>query len=236
MILKILSSVKSFVLPARCLACSELVEEDNSLCSNCFSKLTFISFPYCKICGSPFEFIVDEEYECGKCIANPPKYELARSLFKFDISSKKLIHRFKYNDQTSSAKLFARLLFLRYKNDLQDIDLIVPVPMNRIKRIFRQYNPPQILGKQLSRLCGVKQIPDLLIKSKWTKAQTTLSQKRRKDNLKGSLYFNEKYNIKGKVILLVDDVRTTGVTSNSCSSILKNYGAKKVKLITIGAT
>lgn len=231
-----LSSVIDFILPHRCISCSELTEQGDGLCATCFSKLNFISSPYCKICGFPFEFDIEEKYECGKCISNPPKYDLARSLFNFDPYSKKLIHGFKYNDQTSNARLFSKLLFSRYKDDFNDIDMIVPVPMNRFKRIFRNYNPPQILGKQLEKLIGRKQVPDLLIKSKWTKPQTSLSQSQRKENLSGSLQINKRYNIKNKIILLVDDVRTTGVTSNTCSSILKRAGAKSVKLITIGAT
>lgn len=232
----VLSSITNFILPHRCISCSELTEQGDGLCARCFGKLNFISSPYCKICGFPFEFDMEEKYECGKCISEPPKYDLARSLFNFDPYSKKLIHGFKYNDQTSNAKLFSKLLFSRYKEDFKDIDLIVPVPMNRFKRIFRNYNPPQILGKQLEKLLSRKQVPDLLIKSKWTKPQTRLSQSQRKENLSGSLQINKKYNIKNKVILLVDDVRTTGVTSNTCSSILKRAGAKSVKLITIGAT
>lgn len=232
----ILFNIANFILPHRCVSCSELTEWGDGLCSSCFAKLNFISSPYCQICGFPFEFEMEEKYECGKCIANPPKYTLARSLFNFDSYSKKLIHGFKYNDQTSNAKLFSKLLYSRYKQDFDDVDFIAPVPMNRFKRIFRNYNPPQILGEQLAKRFNKAQIPDLLIKSKWTKPQTRLSQNQRKKNLVGSLHFNKKYNIKDKIILLVDDVRTTGVTSNSCSSILRNAGAKSVKLLTISTT
>ena len=228
--------ITDFVLPHRCISCSELTEQGDGLCSRCFSKLNFISSPYCKICGFPFEFDMEGQYECGKCISEPPKYELARSLFKFDPYSKKIIHGFKYNDQTSSAKLFAKLLFARYKDDFKDIDLIVPVPMNRFKRVFRNYNPPQLLGKQLSTAFSRNQVPDLLIKSKWTKPQTSLSRKQRKENLVGSLHINKKYDVKKTLNFLADDVRTTGVTSNTCSSILKKAGAKSVKLLTIGLT
>lgn len=232
----VLSNIANFILPHRCISCSELTEQGDGLCAACFGKLNFISSPYCRICGFPFEFDMEEKYECGKCIADPPKYELARSLFSFDPYSKKLIHGFKYNDQTSNAQLFSKLLFSRYKEDFKDIDLIAPVPMNRFKRIFRNYNPPQILGEQLAKLFKRAHIPDLLVKSKWTKPQTSLSQSQRKENLSGSLHINKKYNIKGTAILLVDDMRTTGVTSNTCSSILKRAGAKSVKLLTIGTT
>ena len=236
MLRSLFSDITNFVLPHRCASCSELTEQGNGLCAACFSKLDFIAAPYCKTCGFPFEFVIEDQYECGKCIAEPPKYELARSLFKFDLNSKKLIHGFKYNDQTSNAKLFSKLLISRYKEDFADIDLVVPVPMNRFKRIFRSYNPPQILGKHIAKSIGAKMIPDVLIKTKWTKPQTSLTQVQRKQNLSGSIQCNKKYDIKGKVILLVDDVRTTGVTSNTCSSILKKARAKGVKLLTIGTT
>lgn len=231
-----LSNFTDFVLPHRCASCSELTDQGDGLCSSCFSKLDFISAPFCKICGFPFEFVMEGQSECGKCIIEPPKYDLARSLFKFDENSKKLIHGFKYNDQTSNAKLFSKLLISRYKDDFTDVDLIAPVPMNRLKRIFRNYNPPQILGKQIAKSLEIVELPDLLIKTKWTKPQTSLSRSQRKKNLSGTLVMNKKYNIKGKVVLLVDDVRTTGETSNTCSAMLKRAGAKEVKLMTIGTT
>ena len=108
--------------------------------------------------------------------------------------------------------------------------------MNRIKRIFRQYNPPQILALELSHKLKIKMIPDLLVKTKWTKPQTKLSRVQREKNLSGSIEFNSKNKIKGKNILLVDDVKTTGTTSNHCSYILKKNGANQVILITIGST
>lgn len=211
---------------------------DNNLgiCISCFKDLNFISSPYCNICGVPFEFVMQGRLVCGKCIVKPPYYDIARSIFKFDTKCKKLIHGFKYNDKTASARIFANIIIANYKNDIDDIDFIVPIPMNRIKRIFRQYNPPQILAQELSKLLSVEMIPDLLIKTKWTKPQTMLSRVQREQNLACTIIYNVKRNIQGKNILLVDDVKTTGTTSNHCAYILKKYGAKKVILITIGAT
>jgi len=127
-------------------------------------------------------------------------------------------------------------LISTYKEDFADIELVVPVPIHRVKRNIRNYNPPQILAENIAKSISAKIISDVLIKTKWTKPQTSLTQAQRKQNLSGSVNINKKYNIKGKIILLVDDVRTTGVTSNTCSAILKNAGAKSVKLLTIGTT
>jgi len=108
--------------------------------------------------------------------------------------------------------------------------------MHRIKRIFRQYNPAQILAQDISDLLKIPMIPDVLIKTKWTKAQTKLTKSERKRNLSGSLVFNTKRMVKGMKVLLVDDVRTTGTTCNSCAKILKRAGVTSVKLVTVSMT
>lgn len=226
----------SYILPYRCFSCSELINEDNALCSSCFQKLNFIVDPYCKTCSKPFDFKITGQFECGQCIASSPKYDIGRSLMKFDLRSKEMIHAFKYNDKTKYAKFFAKLLVARYKKDFEDADFIAPVPMHRLKRVFRGYNPSQILAHAISKYLNVQLIPDLLVKNKWTKTQTSLSKSQRQKNLAGSIDFNKKYCIKGKNILLVDDVKTTGSTSNNCSAILKKFGAKSVKLATIALT
>lgn len=236
MLKPVLSAVINYILPYRCASCSELTKEQNGICAACFQKLNFITSPYCNICGFPFEFVIEGQFSCGKCIAVLPKYDLARSLFKFDQQSKNLVYAFKYNDQTTHAKMFARLLLARYRQDIGDIDVIAPVPMYRFKRLIRNYNPAQILGKEISRLLDKPMLPDLLIKTRWTKPQTGLSKFRRLHNLAGSIEVNDKRDIKSKNILLVDDVRTTGTTGNTCSLVLKEAGVKSVKLVTIGMT
>ena len=236
MIKQALSSLMNYILPHRCSTCSGLVDQEQGLCTPCFAKLNFVASPYCFCCGFPFEFLIEGQNLCGRCVTKQPNYDLARSLFKFDLESKKIIHAFKYNDRTEHSQMFARLLIARYKKEIDDVDLIVPVPMHRIKRIFRQYNPAQILAQDISDLLKIPMIPDVLIKTKWTKAQTKLTKYEREKNLSGSLAFNTKRMVKGLKILLVDDVRTTGSTSNSCTKILKKSGATSVKLITVCMT
>ncbi len=233
----ILSNITHYIFPYRCISCSEFVQEESNICSKCFKKLNFITAPYCNICGTPFEFVMEWVNICNKCTAaGAPKYEMSRSLFKFDEHSRHLIYGFKYNDKTMHAKMFAKLLFARYQSELDNVNIIVPVPMNRWKRLFRSYNPAQILAQDMARIMNRPMIPDMLIKQKWTIAQTGLNKKERSKNLQQSIKFREKYSIKNKIILLVDDVKTTGATSNLCSMILKKAGAKSVKLVTISLT
>jgi ComF family protein len=236
MIKSLLRSVVNYVLPYRCSSCSELTDQQDGVCASCFQKLNFIAAPYCELCGIPFEFQTQEKMICGKCIAEPPEYEISRSLFKFDAASKNLIHAFKYNDHTNYAKMFARLFVMRYRVEIEDVDLIVPVPMYRFKRVLRHYNSAQIFALEIAKLLHRPMVPELLIKQKWTRTQTGLSRASRQKNLVGSIRIGDERRALDKVILLVDDVKTTGATSTLCSKVLKNAGAKSVKLATISLT
>ena len=236
MLKQFLKGIIDYIMPFRCSLCVELIEGEQGICGSCFAKLNFITEPYCSCCGYPFEFSIEGKVLCGACAIKKPHYDIARSLLKFDKESKKLIHAFKYNDRSEHSKIFAKLLISKYKKEIEDIDLVVPVPMHRIKRIFRQYNPAQILAKDISLILKKNMMADALIKTKWTKPQTKLSKSERGKNLLDSLIFNKNRNVAGKNLLLIDDVKTTGTTSNNCAQILKEAGAASVKLLTIGIT
>ena len=98
------------------------------------------------------------------------------------------------------------------------------------------YNPAHILAMEIAKVTDKTLKADILIKSKWTKPQTFLSRKQRKNNIKYSIKFNTKYNIVGKKILLVDDVVTTGVTINECAKILRQAGAGSVYVMSVAMT
>ena len=173
---------------------------------------------------------------CAGCIAKSPYYDSARSLLKFDIHCKKIIHAFKYSDKTGHAKIFAHALVAQYGLELKNIDFVVPVPMHRLKRILRYYNPAQLLALELSKILNIPMIPDLLIKTKWTKPQSALSRVQRKTNVIGSIKVNPAKICRKKNLLLIDDVKTTGATANYCAKLLKRSGAKYVALVTIATT
>ncbi len=234
-IMEAVHSVIDYILPYRCSNCSNLISRDHKqgVCYDCFPTLDFITAPYCNKCGIGFAFEMKGMVTCANCASSPPNYEFARSLFKFNEKSKSIIHDFKYADRTSHAEMFSELFLSRYHKDVMHIDAIVPVPMNRFKRVFRHYNPAQVLAAALAKSMGREAIPNALIKSKWTNSQTNLNKKERRKNLSDSLKYNPNVDLEGKNILLVDDVRTTGATSAKCTSLLKKAGAKKVVLFTI---
>jgi len=238
----ILYWIKNFlqvVFPPKCLSCYELVSgEIKGLCSSCHAKIMFISDACCHICGKAFGIDLSQGVVCASCLVQPPIYDCSRSLIKFDLGSKNIIHALKYYDKTILIKFFASLLHSRFHSIIEDADYIVFVPMHKWKRIMRMYNHAHLLSLYLSKISKRPMIKDLLIKVKLTKSQTGLSKKDREKNLKNSIVMNGKNKklIKGKKLLLVDDVLTTGSTINLCSKLLKKAGAEKIYVLTIART
>ncbi len=226
----------NYILPPRCLSCSEILNSKGEFCASCWGKLDFIAKPYCQLCGRKLAIAILDNFCCTRCYNNKPNYDLARSLLKFNEYSKKIIHQFKYQDKTVFAKTFAKLLYNRYGKEIADIDLIVPVPMNRFKRLLRMYNPAHILAQEIAKITDKNIKADILIKAKWTKSQTFLSKKQRMNNIKKSIKFNKKHKITKQKILLVDDVITTGTTIDECAKILRRAGASSISVMTIAMT
>lgn len=186
----------------------------------------------------PFEFHIDDEMICAGCASNKPEYFKAISVLKYDDSSSSLISKFKYSDQTHLAKYFAKLMTNSAAEILPDIDFIAPVPLHKLRIIKRKYNQSALLAKNISALSDKKLILDLLIRTKNNKPQAVLSQAQRMKNVQGIFKVKEKHlsKIKGKNILLIDDVITTGSTINACAKVLKKAGANRVYVLSLAKT
>ncbi len=145
----------------------------------------------------------------------------------------------KYRDQTFLAKKFARILFDKVKNEIVDCDLIIAAPLHLKRLKKRKFNQAGLLAKEISKFSKQsKFIPDFLIRVKNTRPQIELRKKQREKNLKRAFLVNKKYRelVKGKKILLIDDVMTTGATVENCAKELKRRGAKEVLVLTIAKT
>lgn len=245
MILKTKQTIKPFVdkaidivFPPQCLSCKAKVESNGSLCHKCWEAIEFISSPQCVVCGVPFELATSERQICGKCIADPPKYKAARAVFSYDDASSKLITNFKYYDSTASGLHFAKWMLRAGKGFIDEADIIVPVPLHKIRLLSRRYNQSALLCNSLSEVTAKKVCNKLLIRHKNTKPQAGLSFNMRVNNVKSAFKVNNKFQdeITGKNILLVDDVMTTGSTINSCTKVLLKAGAKNVFVLTIAMT
>lgn len=231
-----LSAIKylfDYFLPLTCYNCSNIVSS-KGLCSNCHNSIKFVSTPSCAVCNLPFEIKLPDHTICLKCHQHPPVYDKLRYLCVYDVNSKELIHNLKYNDKIEIASYIAGLWKVRFNNELQHYDYIIPVPMHFLKKLYRFYNQAEALALELSALTGIP-IAQNLEKSTWTKPQSTLLGKERLNNLKGSFSIQCPSILEGKSVILVDDVHTTGTTLNTCTKLLKSAGVKNVMALCIAA-
>ena len=222
-------------LPPRCLICDTIVQDRNGLCPKCFSKVNFLTDRCCPVCGRPYTFPIDEgeSLVCGKCLTKPPKFNYSRSVFAYDNFSRGLILPLKHTDSTESVPYLANLLYLRGKDLITKSDILVPVPLHWRRLMKRKYNQSGLLVNALSKLCKKPYLSDVLVRVKNTQSQGHKTRKERQENIKDAFAIRHQEKIKGKTILLVDDVYTTGTTLNECAKLLKENGVKEVNVLTL---
>jgi len=226
------------IFPPKCLSCKVYIESDGGLCHKCWEEIDFISSPQCYSCGTPFEIQTSNDNICGKCIATPPKYSMARSVLRYNEKSSKLITNFKYYDSTHACHHFARWLSRTGEDMIADTDIITPVPLHKMRLLTRRYNQCALLCNSLSELTGKVTYNNLLIRHKNTKPQAGLEFNKRINNVKSAFKINPDLieQINNKNILLIDDVMTTGSTIDSCTKTLLKSGARNVYVLTIAMT
>ncbi len=171
-------------------------------------------------------------------IKTVPQFDKARSVFKYNETSGRMITGLKYQDKTPYAKTLAKLMHGKLGELGGQFDVITSVPIHPKKLLKRKYNQSAILANKIGRQLGSKANNLILKKPKDTNPQASLTRDERIKNIKGAYKVNEKfkYQIVGKNILLVDDVLTTGATASECAKVLKNAGAAKVFVITAART
>ncbi len=222
------------ILPPRCLMCGKVIHADNTLCSDCFAKINFISKPYCEHCGRPLPNGTDNSLLCSTCLKAKDVFRTCRSAIRYDEFSKKLILDFKFSNRLENKILLSRWLFLAGEDIFkQGIDIIIPIPLHYMRLFKRKYNQSAILAVSLSKLCNISVDLQSLKKIKHTTPQIQCSGKQRTTNVKNAFQVVSPEKIKGKRILLIDDVYTTGSTLTECAKALKSAGALSVDALTV---
>lgn len=216
----------------KCICCKNEINIKNvyDMCEHCYSSLPFIKTNFCNRCGLKFD--KDGSGVCLNCKANNYHFELARSAVNFDGNIINVMHklkyaRYKFLAEPLSYLLYDTLLFQNWK-----IDLICYVPLFSKREKERGYNQSRELAIHLSKLTNIK-ICDDIIRIKDTPTQTKLSRKQRQENVKDCFKLTHPSQFKNLNILLIDDVFTTGSTTNEISKILKKANTNKIYVLTV---
>lgn len=222
--------VVDFILPPTCGLCREVVAETAALCPACWRSVTFIAAPWCASCGVPFGVETPADALCTLCLAEPPPYSKARSALDYDEVCRKLVGKFKYSDQTNLLPTFAPWL-LRAARELLPVDVVIPVPLHRWRLLKRKYNQSALLAQAVGEELGLPVELLTLQRMRHTKPQVGMKREERLKNVRDAFVVTG--NVKGKTVLLVDDVLTTGATLEACSTALLEAGAAEVRVLTL---
>jgi ComF family protein len=223
------------VLPPLCIGCQARIMDHDALCPACWRQIAFIRPPLCDRLGIPMTFDTGGPTLSAAAIADPPVYDRARAVARFEGLMRPLIHGFKFHDNHNARRLFGRWLTAAGAELLHDGDIIVPVPMGRWRLLSRRFNQAQILAAEVGRRSGKAVHPFGLIRRGGVKHQVGLTRLQRYQNIAGAFQVpaGELGNISGKAIVLVDDVITSGATASAAAAALKRAGARRVDVLAL---
>lgn len=224
------------VYPPRCPICGDATAEQGGLCAPCWSGLVIPGEPSCASCSRPFpsEMKVGEGTQCAVCLENPPKHSGIYSGTIYNDASRKLILSFKHGRKIALARQLAELIAAKLPAPSGESSppLLVPVPLHRWRLWRRGYNQSALLARELEKLGMGEALVDGLVRSKHTPMLGGMRRKQREKALVGAICLNPRRATKlsGRHIILVDDVLTSGATSNACARVLMTAGIQSVRI------
>jgi ComF family protein len=203
------------------------------LSAGAWSQVAFLEAPVCDGCGIPFEFETHER--CAACQARPFAFARARAACLYDDGSRDLLLRFKHGDRTEYAGLFAKWIGRAASELIAEADAVAPVPLHPLRLLKRRYNQAAEIARPLARAAGLEYLPDALTRTRRTESQGVKSGSGRRRNVSGAFAVPPARvkAVKGRRILLVDDVLTTGATAEACAKALLKAGARAVDLVVV---
>jgi ComF family protein len=227
-----LRSALDLALPPLCAACREPVE-GKGLCPACWSKLSFITRPYCERLGIPFVYDPGPGILSMEAIADPPAYNRARAAVRFDEISRALVHALKYGDRLDLAPMMGRWISQAGRELLAEADALVPVPLHWRRLWARRFNQSAVLAAAISADSGVPVAAAALKRVKPTAQQVGLSRPERAANVQGAFRVPDeaKAAVAGRHLVLIDDVLTSGATVDGCARALLRAGAANVDVL-----
>ncbi len=230
-------SILEFFLPRLCLFCGTAVGEEAAVavCPECEAQIVWVESPLCTCCGAVFASQDGADRVCGDCIADLPPFSRARAAAIYnrppDGPAAQAIKRFKFTRQMAYLPVMQHWLQRPLCLELvADADLIVPVPLHPKRLKQRGFNQALFLARAFPQMPLAR---EAVVRVRHTVPQVELKPKERRDNVKGAFAVPDPALVKGKNVLLLDDVYTTGSTVKECAKVLRRAGARQVEVLTV---
>ncbi len=227
----------AFFYPEVCQLCkaSRATPAQGFVCLDCRARVRYIERPFCERCGYPYQGALSNPFECGNCRGMDLCFQSARSAVAARDKVLEILHQYKYHRGFWFEPFLVEVFLERAVPELRasDWDRIVPVPLHPVKQREREFNQAERLARALSRATGIPLDSRLLRRDRATRTQTRLSREERQANVRRAFSLRHAGQLDGRRYVLVDDVFTTGATTNACARILKEAGAANVCVWTV---
>lgn len=222
-----------------CLVCKGEINKSESplICDACVKKLPRHE-NICDKCGCEVSMLA---VVCDRCQEHIKEgagwhFERARSAFSYENPVIELVLRLKYNAEGDVAKFVAPWIAKAVNEYDIKTDLIIPVPLAPKRFKERGYNQSALIARELSKIIGVPVIDNFVFRTKYTTAQKKMTLKERQENLHGAFEIRPPFaTVKGKRVLLIDDVLTTGSTADECARTIKRAKPESVEVLTVAS-
>lgn len=239
MLRKLIRGLTDIIYPKVCLSCKRKLgaqEPQEYICGACRLKIKKNLPPFCSSCGRHLEKNNRHKNICPACLKNKLHFDRAFSPCLYEGVAKELIHEFKYKGKDHLGKPLSKIMidFIKeYDLPIDCLDFIIPMPLHKTRLREREFNQAEILSRHIASEFNKEVRPEALIRKSLTKTQTGLPVSSRFANASGSFAVTKYDALKGKNVLIVDDVLTTGATSSEAALVIKRAGANIVFVLTL---
>ncbi len=223
------------VYPPRCLACMDFTDSPHGLCAECWRETHFIAGAACAKCGVPLVGDASDTEICESCLRHPPAWQRGAAALVYRGAARRMVLGLKHSDRVDMAQPLARWMAKAGERVIAESDLIAPVPLHWRRLLKRRYNQSAELARALARLSGKPAVPDLLLRQRATIAQRQMSRAERAANQSGAITANPRHavTLRGRSVLVIDDVLTSGATLGTCTEALLGAGAAHVNVLAL---
>ncbi|UWQ32763.1 ComF family protein [Leisingera sp. M527] len=236
MLLTRIQTAVSLIYPPQCMGCGGLVGSDFGLCGSCWAEMHFISGTVCEGCGAPLPGEADGfRLECDSCLRHPRPWSQGRSALLYEGRGRKLVLALKHGDRTEIAHMASGWLERAVQPMLAENPLICPVPLHWTRLLKRKYNQSALLAEAVAARIGLEHCPDLLRRFRRTPALEGKTRDQRFQHLGAAIaaHPGREERIKGRTVLIVDDVMTSGATLSACTDACLQAGAAEVRVAVL---
>lgn len=226
-----------FTPESLCPVCFQERSLQKGLGKQCLNRIMFISPPYCAKCGKPLRLQTQNRALCKQCETAPVYYQQARAVALYEGALREYLTDLKYRYRPELGQALGELLveWLKANPEFSKADLVIPIPLHPQKLTLRGYNQARLLAEPLSKYLGMPVNDSVLVRTKLTETQNSLKRVARFANVRGAFQIVETSAVKGKLVLLIDDILTTGATASEAARILLKAGALQVNVLTVAS-